>query len=518
MKDHYNKWLEAFTEFINDEDFENAVNYLTDKFEIPFSKPSLYEVHNAASRIPNQYYEKNFSKLLLGWLCFACGDNKGVGLVLTSINEFELETTDDCSFFYALKAMTTFLVSKEESLRYAKLALDVLPKETKNLIAGNAYMTYARLITNINKYGEGAECFDKAYDIFRRLGNTFLSVNCFVSKSLNLYAIGQIEKVISNCQEVLMFSSSKNTKMDDYLSIINLPMGMCYYQMNKVSLAIKSLNAARLAIVDTKLVHMHGLLEQYLFECYRIMNDYNKMNETIESLELVFQNLHYPQIKYLLSSMRIKYLLDLEKTPKEEWVEELELAYQLNDENTPRYIFETLTELVLKGYSKIITKDILAERLEKFRLEGQILDIQSTSLYLAEFLCREKDFDALKIHLKCSYDIYKQQGIFAPFIDRKLSCFAYLEDIDPLVVKEMNKTIAKGEIAQRLDIALNNNITNREQEIIQLMAIGKSNREISETLFISIGTTKWHINNIYSKLEVKKRFHAIEKARKLNIV
>lgn len=48
-------------------------------------------------------------------------------------------------------------------------------------------------------------------------------------------------------------------------------------------------------------------------------------------------------------------------------------------------------------------------------------------------------------------------------------------------------------------------LTLREQEILKLLILNKSNQEISESLFISIGTVKTHIHNIFQKVEVNKR-------------
>lgn len=58
----------------------------------------------------------------------------------------------------------------------------------------------------------------------------------------------------------------------------------------------------------------------------------------------------------------------------------------------------------------------------------------------------------------------------------------------------------------------------REIEILLLIAEGLSNDEIAVKLFITTGTAKWHINNIFSKLEVNKRTQAVDKARRLNII
>lgn len=52
-------------------------------------------------------------------------------------------------------------------------------------------------------------------------------------------------------------------------------------------------------------------------------------------------------------------------------------------------------------------------------------------------------------------------------------------------------------------------ITNREKEIIQLIFAGKSNKENGEILFISEKTVKYHIYNIYRKLNIKNRIELI---------
>lgn len=61
-------------------------------------------------------------------------------------------------------------------------------------------------------------------------------------------------------------------------------------------------------------------------------------------------------------------------------------------------------------------------------------------------------------------------------------------------------------------------ISPREVEILVNIAKGFSNKEIAEQLFVSLNTVKTHTNNIYSKLNVKRRTQALEQARKLNII
>jgi LuxR family maltose regulon positive regulatory protein len=58
----------------------------------------------------------------------------------------------------------------------------------------------------------------------------------------------------------------------------------------------------------------------------------------------------------------------------------------------------------------------------------------------------------------------------------------------------------------------------REIEVLELIAEGKSNQEISAQLYLALNTVKRHAYNIYTKLEVKKRTHAVWRARQLDLI
>lgn len=61
-------------------------------------------------------------------------------------------------------------------------------------------------------------------------------------------------------------------------------------------------------------------------------------------------------------------------------------------------------------------------------------------------------------------------------------------------------------------------ITLREQEVLALLAAGKSNKEIAEKLGVSPNTIKTQVASLYAKLEVQRRTQAIQKARELAII
>jgi DNA-binding NarL/FixJ family response regulator len=57
-------------------------------------------------------------------------------------------------------------------------------------------------------------------------------------------------------------------------------------------------------------------------------------------------------------------------------------------------------------------------------------------------------------------------------------------------------------------------LSNRELEVLELLASGKSYSTIADQLFVDKETVKSHIKNIYLKLEVHSKAEAIEKAKK----
>jgi LuxR family maltose regulon positive regulatory protein len=61
-------------------------------------------------------------------------------------------------------------------------------------------------------------------------------------------------------------------------------------------------------------------------------------------------------------------------------------------------------------------------------------------------------------------------------------------------------------------------LTDREIELLQLVAAGQSNQEIAQQLFLAVGTVKKHLNNIFGKLGVSSRTQAAARARELELL
>jgi LuxR family maltose regulon positive regulatory protein len=99
------------------------------------------------------------------------------------------------------------------------------------------------------------------------------------------------------------------------------------------------------------------------------------------------------------------------------------------------------------------------------------------------------------------------RGIAPDYIRHLLGAFP---DVEPEQADSLKRRARGSELVEPL--------SEREIDVLQLMAAGHKYQEIAERLVISINTVRHHTKNIYSKLEVNNRTQAIKKANDMNLL
>ena len=104
-----------------------------------------------------------------------------------------------------------------------------------------------------------------------------------------------------------------------------------------------------------------------------------------------------------------------------------------------------------------------------------------------------------------------QGGRMNDYIQKLLAAFGRQKDGHPF-------DIAQDKPSSLIPQPLIEPLSQRELEILQLIAQGLSNRQISERLFLALSTVKRHNGNIYGKLQVQRRTEAVARARELGLL
>ena len=61
-------------------------------------------------------------------------------------------------------------------------------------------------------------------------------------------------------------------------------------------------------------------------------------------------------------------------------------------------------------------------------------------------------------------------------------------------------------------------LTEREREVLDLIAVGSTNREIAEQLYLSPHTVKEHTSALYRKLRARNRAEAVQRAQRIGLL
>lgn len=105
-------------------------------------------------------------------------------------------------------------------------------------------------------------------------------------------------------------------------------------------------------------------------------------------------------------------------------------------------------------------------------------------------------------------DAVMAPGMTRRFLERLAEGDATIAAIDPTGAQQPDELSA----AKQLDV-----LTERELDVFRLIAEGRNNGEIGETLFLSESTVKTHVGRILAKLELRDRVHAVILAKDLGL-
>ncbi|MEQ8676257.1 MAG: LuxR C-terminal-related transcriptional regulator [Aggregatilineales bacterium] len=127
--------------------------------------------------------------------------------------------------------------------------------------------------------------------------------------------------------------------------------------------------------------------------------------------------------------------------------------------------------------------------------------------------------------LQKALQLAEPEGYIRVFVDEGLPMKAMLSEAlaQNVLPSYSRKLLAAFENASSAETShtsqpLIDPLSDRELEVLRLVADGLSNREISKRLFVALDTIKGHNRNIYQKLQVKRRTEAVARARELGLI
>lgn len=167
--------------------------------------------------------------------------------------------------------------------------------------------------------------------------------------------------------------------------------------------------------------------------------------------------------------------------------------------------FHQLHLAILKGKDPLQTKEILDVLQEHIDESGN--HYYAIEYALLRLLFHQQDQKLADKYLDQAVELSQQNGVMRPFLtylDSKTYEHVFEENNAEMTIEHANEKLAEP-------------LTIRELEVLQLIVDGLSNKEIADRLFLALSTVKGYIQNIYGKMEVKRRTEAVREAKRIGL-
>jgi LuxR family maltose regulon positive regulatory protein len=185
---------------------------------------------------------------------------------------------------------------------------------------------------------------------------------------------------------------------------------------------------------------------------------------------------------------------------------------------TSRYLLKQSPRLVIEALDAAI--DVNQER-------G--LAHRTVELLILRALAEKEDghWASALADLRRALTIAAPRSYMRVFLDEGRELAALIDRLDmeqlrgteaaPLA-RRLQRALCTPDVQGNAPIGMGEELTKRELSILKRLETGLSNKEIAESIFVSEGTLKWHLHNVYGKLNVKNRARAMVRARELGIL
>ncbi len=192
-----------------------------------------------------------------------------------------------------------------------------------------------------------------------------------------------------------------------------------------------------------------------------------------------------------------------------------ETSYQLLPYMSETHI--TLSKICVKQDKLTLAYEHAVKSIELVKMYGSQVDrFIYCKLQLANVLVAKGEIDEAITVLEKLLDITKSKGFDEqlPLIAKVLVAIYMKNDYKDLAIK-VSKSY---KLDANLAVITIDPLTDREVEILHLIAQGLTNKQIGENLFLALDTVKGHNRRIFEKLHVSRRTEAVAKAREYGII
>ncbi|RMF03342.1 MAG: helix-turn-helix transcriptional regulator, partial [Chloroflexi bacterium] len=453
---------------------------------------------------------------------------EGLTMVVGDEAEFRLLPTEIAS---ARAYLAQALGDAPGTITYAQRALELIPEDDHirrgpaASLLGLAYWKMGKLERAYDALAEGMASFQRAGNILFAIAGTFGLAEMQLAQ-------GQLETALTIYQKAIQLALNQGNSALPGMADLYLGLSEVYREQNKLA-------EAETHLLKSQELNIHPGQNVYEYH-WRLVQARQKQNQgdwddalrLLDEAEDLFTQIHIPDFKPAAAMKAQLWLAQGQLAKALRWVQERGLS--VDDDLSYLNEFEhiTLARVLVAQYqqeqdSQAIHQAIaLLERLlsaaEQGERKGSVIQIL---ILQALAYAAQADSASALISLERALNLAEPEGYVRIFVDEGASMARLLsqarrQGIAPTYTNKLlaafpnfSEKESPPSRSRPQNSALLEPLSERELEVLRLIAQGKKNQEIAEALLISLNTVRYHTKNLYGKLGVNKRTQAVAKAR-----
>lgn len=425
------------------------------------------------------------------------------------------------------------------SLELAQQALGLLTDDTRGLQAGAMY-TIGVAYLHQGKIAAASQAFLDVARLGEAKGDSYMALSALQELSELQIKQAQLSRAIDTCQQAMTMSDRWQWQKFPAAGLAQIYLGQTFYERNDLAGAV--------CVLSEGVNLLLGSIEQFILargfvtltQAQMAGGNHESAFATLQRGRDWFAQMHVADtgagLLLVLCEVRL-WIQQGNLSSASRWAQNCDWR----PEDTPLGYLQAVNLIRLRLaqhrhepaeaslHEAEVTVDRLLASAEAIGWWGQVIELS----LLRALLCQEQhDTTGMLASLERALTLAEPEDYVRSFVDEgeamRLALLAYHESlrlkmsdkvdhVSPRLMAYTQKLVAAFPLtsaARRTESGTTvEALTEREQEILHLLAEGFSNQEIAGLLVIGLSTVKSHINSLYSKLGTHRRTQAIIIAR-----
>ena len=398
---------------------------------------------------------------------------------------------------------------------FARQALDELG-DSASFFRAYALSFLGQAQVHSGERREAVKTLRQAVELAEKLQNHFVMLDALGHLASVMTVQGRLREAMLLCLNAVEKYTDARGEPLPVAGLIYVPLGVLYYEMNDLESARQYLTKGVALCQQLGMIYYTLMGQRALAKLQNVCDEAEAAWNTLARAREVAERSESPLRRRLVAVVTAELQLREGNTSA--------AARTLGDDKKPpssvsEYESLTYARLLLAqhhpGKAKEVL-DLLEQAAESEKSEGSLI-----AIHVLQSLCRRalgRPSAAIE-QLEKAVSLAASAGYRRVFLDEGSILTPLLEKVRHIAPAYVSSLIDKdpGD-RQNAPQALPEPLSRAEREILRLLTRGLTNQEIADKLGTTVGTTKWHLNQIFGKLQVHNRTTAIARARELRLL